>query len=364
VIPQRPRAWRLAASVGLVALATPLLPAPAGASPGQEVTDLNGGIAASDLANDLAGTGVTVSDVVYTGGNQQAGRFSGLGAVGFDAGIVLSTGQAIDVVGPNELDDTGALLGGPGDSDLDTIVAPNLTEDASVLEFTFVPSTDTVSFDYVFASEEYTEFVDSEFNDVFAFYVNGSNCATIGTDPVSVNSINPGRNAESYRDNRTDPTAIDTEFDGLTTVLTCTATVDAGAANTLKLAIADTSDQDLDSAVFLRASSLQAQLPPTCVGAVLNTRNDQDLAVVLTAADPNGDPLTFTIDDTVDNGTLSGTAPNLTYRANAGFTGLDQLTFTVSDGINEQTCTAQIDINVVAPPPPPRPAPVTPSFTG
>ena len=75
-------------------------------------------------------------------------------------------------------------LFGSGDPDLLTIAnsVPSLigqsfvvssTGDAVVLEFDFVPSSDTASFNYVFASEEYLTFVNSSFNDVFAFLISG-----------------------------------------------------------------------------------------------------------------------------------------------------------------------------------------------
>jgi Ca2+-binding RTX toxin-like protein len=86
------------------------------------------------------------------------------------------------------------------------------------------------------------------------------------SDPVSVNTINNGNPAEIppvphhpelYRDNvRPTPGTIDSQMDGMTTVLTCHATVNAGVNNHIKLAIADTSDFVLDSAVFIQAGSL------------------------------------------------------------------------------------------------------------
>ncbi len=126
--------------------------------------------------------------------------------------------------------------GTPGDADL-TALAGFTTFDASILEFDFVPATDTVFFRFVFASDEYNEFVTTQFNDVFAFFVNGTNCATVEGDPVSINTINFGRpygstpnsHPELYINNdlQDGGGSINTEMDGLTHVLTCTATVTA-----------------------------------------------------------------------------------------------------------------------------------------
>ncbi len=80
--------------------------------------------------------------------------------------------------------------------------AGHATNDAAVLEFDFVPTQGTASFRYVFASDEYLEFVD-QFNDVFAFYVDGVNIALIpGTNtPVAINTVNPGDNASFFVNN-------------------------------------------------------------------------------------------------------------------------------------------------------------------
>lgn len=228
------------------------------------VQDLTMGITPQALAESLAGVGITVSNVTYTGAPVAAGSFTG-GAtiIGFESGVVLSSGSVIDVVGPNDFPDvtTDNLM--PGDADLDVLSAFP-TQDAAVLEFDFVASSSTVFFRYVFSSDEYNEYVNQEFNDVFAFYINGVNCAVVGAaqEPVTINTINNGypwgvdpSNPELYRNNdpfnSPEPSTIDTEMDGLTEVLNCGANVTPGATNHMKLAIADASDGFYDSNVFL-----------------------------------------------------------------------------------------------------------------
>jgi len=195
-----------------------------------------------------------VSNVTYKGVTTAAGTFQGgSGIIGFDSGIVLSTGQIADVVGPNETDSTTTAHGTPGDAQLSSLAGGTETHDAAVLGFDFVASSDTLSFQYAFGSEAYVEYVNSEYNDVFGFFINGTNCAMVGGLPVSVNTVNDQDNAGSFLDNTA--ATINTELDGLTTVLTCTASVKKGATNHLKLAIADVSDEQYDSAVFLKAGS-------------------------------------------------------------------------------------------------------------
>src|SRR5262249_27024371 len=121
-------------------------------------------------------------------------------------------------------------------------------------------------FKYVFSSEEYSDFANREFNDEFAFFVNGVNCALVPgtTEPVSVNTINNGNDMggdpmphhpELFRDNVHTASPIDTHMDGLTLVLVCKANVSPGATNHMKLVIADASDANLDSAVFIQQGS-------------------------------------------------------------------------------------------------------------
>jgi hypothetical protein len=251
---------------------------------GLQTQNLNtAGVTAESMAQALVGSGggVTISDAVFTGAKVSAGTFSG-GAdiIGFESGIILSTGNIASVAGPNNAEDSSTINSSDpssGDADLTALATgegqTGTTYDAAVLTFSFVPNGDHVYFDFVFASEEYPEYVHSDYNDVFAFYVNGTNCALVNDQPVSINTINNANpkesavtrppnvavNPELYIDNSpsTDGSSPrNTQMDGLTRVLTCAAPVNRGVENTLKLAIADTGDSKYDSNVFIRAGSL------------------------------------------------------------------------------------------------------------
>lgn len=241
--------------------------APADAIGGLVVQDLNHGTSTAALVQSLLGSGVTASNVTYSGANVAAGTFSGgADSIGFATGIVMGSGQvqtvgtdscSKGVEGPNECTGNTTDNLTPGDTNLTTLSGVS-TFDASILEFDFIPQFSTISFQYVFSSDEYLEFANSAFNDTFAFFVNGTNCATVPgtTEPVSVNTINDSVHPSFYRDNTTSPFPFNTEMDGLTTLLTCGATVNPGVANHMKLAIADGSDSSLDSNVFLAGGSL------------------------------------------------------------------------------------------------------------
>lgn len=255
-------------------------------------------ITVSDLVqNVLLGGGVTATNITFNGlpGNQaflQMGSFDATNAqVGMQQGILLSSGDVDVAVGPNNNDGATLPLGGfntAGDPDLD-LVSNAGTNDAAVLEFDFVPAGDSLSFNYVFASEEYLEFVNLGFNDVFGFFLSGPgisgpfsnnaiNIALIpGTStPVSIDNVNTGSFPQYYVDNgdgltapfNSDPQYV--QFDGLTTVLAARALVQCGQTYHLKIAIADAGDAILDSGVFLEAGSFSS---PNAVSIAIETES-------------------------------------------------------------------------------------------
>ncbi|MGX7678095.1 Ig-like domain-containing protein [Jatrophihabitans sp. DSM 45814] len=88
---------------------------------------------------------------------------------------------------------------------------------------------------------------------------------------------------------------------------------------------------------------------PTAADQAVTTQQDQPVAVTLVGSDADGDPITYTASDP-GHGTLSGTAPNLTYTPDAGYSGSDSFTFTTSDGtLSSAQATVSISITPVAP---------------
>ena len=210
-------------------------------------------------------SGITINSATYVGANGASGTFAvGTDIIGLDRGILLTSGTVATAPGPNDDDGAGVDNFVPGDSQLNALLPGAVTEDASVLTIRFTPTGNQIQFSYVFASEEYNEFVGSEYNDIFAFFVGGTNYAVLpGTStPVAINNVNcgnpfdpsvPPANCSFFIDNTLG--ALNTQMDGMTTVLTFTAPVIPGVQNTMRLAIADVSDGILDSAVFLAGGS-------------------------------------------------------------------------------------------------------------
>ncbi|MBF2057227.1 MAG: choice-of-anchor L domain-containing protein [Cyanobacterium sp. T60_A2020_053] len=225
---------------------------------------------AQQLADAIVGEGVDVTEAKFTGADTSAGSFSGGSGVGLgiDTGIILSTGNVNDAVGANTEGGKTTDNLTPGDVDLNGLITEGLTQDASVLEITFETEGGNLFVNYIFASEEYNEFVNSSFNDVFGFFLNGRNIAVVPNtnQPVTVNTINNGNpsgvdatNPQLFNDNTINPetglSPFNLEFDGFTNTLTAqTGNLEPGSY-TIKFAIADVSDTALDSAVFIQGSS-------------------------------------------------------------------------------------------------------------
>lgn len=247
-------------------------------SPGQIRVDTS--MSPSEIVKDvLLGNGVKVRNIQYRGAKQALAHFTnGSEDPDLAEGILLTTGNAFDVVGPNRKPGTGRINSHRGDRELE-MIAKGQTYDAAVLEFDFIANKDSINFFYFFASEEYNEYVNSEFNDVFAFYISGpgykqkTNLALLPRTgwPITVNTVNNGRNRRSYIDNNfwnargyviegrkeeLNPVLLENfELDGMTRVLRARARVKPGEVYHIKIAIADVSDSRFDSAVFLEARS-------------------------------------------------------------------------------------------------------------
>ena len=236
----------------------------------------------------LVGGGVVVSNVTYTGDTDAIGSFNGVSTnLGLGSGIVLTTGTVLNTAsgglfggqegphGPNDTGSAGTDNGAAGYQPLTDIAAED-THNAAVLEFDFVPQSDTVRFKYVFGSEEYPEFVDAGFNDVFAFFISGPgfggtfNMATIpgtGGTPVTIDNVNDNVNSAYYINNGDGGDAPQNgsdsyiQYDGFTVVIEAVAKVQCGETYHLKLAIADVGDGAYDSGIFLEANSLASYGP-------------------------------------------------------------------------------------------------------
>lgn len=224
------------------------------------------GSTATALATEITGPGVTITSPVITNGTStQVGIFSN-GITGaslqIDTGIILTTGDVTESFTTNNNADTSDNPDGGNtyfDANL-TSLTPDAINDVVVFEFdaTLDPTATVLTIDYQFMSEEYTEYVGSEYNDTFAYFVSGpgltgtQNIALVpGTSEiVSINTINNTSHSEQYLNNSTG--TITMEYDGITKKLRATATgLTPGETYHVKFAIGDTSDYSYDSAILI-----------------------------------------------------------------------------------------------------------------
>ena len=251
------------------------------------------------VRNVLLGEGVKIISVNYFGDSTtQVGYFTDINGtiIGLDSGIVMSTGNLI------EIDPSFTNQPHPAvdvfDSDLLTVAnqvfnilaisnVVDTVRHSSVIEFEFVPESDSIEFNYVFGSQEYPNynvnppsggFINQEFNDVFGFFISGpgitgsfsspsqypngaQNIAFVpGTSPqipITVSSIHNGDavitplNQQYFQ--ATNPNAVG--MNGRTVTMTAKLLLTACDTFHIKLAIADGEDILLNSYVFLEAKS-------------------------------------------------------------------------------------------------------------
>ena len=303
----------------------------------------SGGSTDAALLTELESTGLSLSNANLENGTRssQLGIFSN-GVAGanfqFDSGVVLTTGNVTQAFGANGTagfpsnngvqSSIDASAGTYADVDI-TAIDPSSVHDVVVFSFDvdLDPTYTGVSIIYQFGSEEYPDYVGSSFNDIFGFFVSGpgitgtQNIANVpGTsNPVAVNTVNAGflgcsqdgttadltqgfqfinnghdLNAASCNTNSGTPTVF-TEYNGITQAFTSTirGLSDAGTYR-FKIAIADTGDSALDSAVFIdQLFGIQECNITSIVASNVSTCNDNG-----TASDGSDD--FFTADITVN----------------------------------------------------------------
>lgn len=309
---------------------------------------------AVNLVNDvLLGDGVTASNITFTGAAQMIGSFNGANSnIGLNNGIILSTGRIQDATGPNNSPSEGEDLGRPGFPQLEALINGGETQDAAVLRFNFVCEGDLVQFRYVFASEEYPEFVGSQYNDAFAFFIQGpgivgtQNIALIpgSGNPVAINNINAGSNQNFFVNNGNGTTSggQTVQYDGFTRPLIAQANVQPCQTYTITIVIADVSDGIYDSAVFLEGQSftspeveMEGQISYIDGGSELY-ENCGFVTVNLSRTGPLSNPLTIELaaEGTATYGVdYTGFPTTVTFPANQANISFQVVAF--ADGITE-----------------------------
>lgn len=243
-----------------------------------------GGASAEELIHEvlIGGDCFDVSGLTFSGFGDQIGTFSnGQTNIGIANGVIMATGGIGVAPGPNTVPNASAGYGvSTPDADLQQLSGSGAIFDKAEISFFFTPTQSPVLFEYVFASEEYCEYVNSAFNDAFGFFLSGpgingpfggaENIAQVGGAYVAINSINHLSNAGLYVNNQPADQNLcgqnpamgvavnEVQYDGFTRRLTAVAVVQPCQTYNIKLKVADVGDGIFDSAVFLRAGSFNA----------------------------------------------------------------------------------------------------------
>lgn len=234
---------------------------------------------AEALVDAIVGSGVSVvpGSSTYRGAGIASGFFADGSAsgLGIESGIILTSGNAALAQGGNSSDLSSAVHSLPGDADLDVALpSGQVTYDAAVLEFDFTSAGGDLSLNYLFASDEYNEYANTAYVDVFCLFLDGVNLAHIeGTDiAVSISTVNGGGPAfgagashpELFNNNDLDDGGpfFDFEYDGFTDVFAASFPDLTPGAHHVKFAIADTGDGFVDSAVLIQTGTFSVQSPP------------------------------------------------------------------------------------------------------
>ena len=338
------------------------------------------------ITNVFLGEGVEVLSVTYQGVNKSVGFFkNGTPHIGIDRGIVMTTGSAVTQGTDVGVESNGSVFASEGssfesvtDPDMATIAGGNATFDMAKYTITFIPTSDTLRFRYAFGSEEYPEYVCSDFNDIFGFFIsgpgingpyqnNGANIALIpGTNlPVRINNVNSGDVgangsepnclpplgnlgfSQFYNDN--DGSAVQPVYDGFTDVFTAEAIVIPCNVYTIKLIISDISDGAFDSGVFLEAKSFgtgSLDVKATTVsldGSVAEGCSEGTLTFTLPVEVESDYPVEFNVLGTATNGVDYQLIPNdLIIPAGSNSISIPIIAF--EDGLVEGTETLILDI--------------------
>jgi len=291
-----------------------------------------------DLSDFTQSTGTDFGDV------NGIGAFDANGSgFPFQKGIVLSSGSVLNAPGPNLTLHSDGFSDWPGDADLEANTTATGTNNASYIQFNFVPQIDQISFNFLFASEEYNQNYECTYSDAFAFIVTHQASGTVqnlavlpGTSiPIEATNIHPDVPGqcpainEEYFDKYNfspfnDENLAPIDYNGQIVTLTAQGTVIPGDVYTIKLVIADETDTALDSAVFIESGSFN--IGNVNLGADITPENNNTFCegeVIILHAGESTDATYTWFKDTVElvgetNNTLEVTTDG-TYRVEVEF---------------------------------------------
>ncbi|MGR3761381.1 Hint domain-containing protein [Roseobacteraceae bacterium NS-SX3] len=258
---------------------------------------------ARQMAETIFGDGVQVREAAYYGDSRASTIYSGgdsiaPGATPGDTGVILSTGRAASFTNSrgqaNKHTNTSSNTGGENNNpDFNAAADGASTYDASYLDVKFVPDSDLMSMQFVFASEEFPEYQASSYQDVVSVWVNGEQVQMeVGSGSANPGNVSAVINENLYLDNTGD--AFNTEMDGLTITMTLTMRVNPDRENTLRIGIADVGDSSYDSNLLIAGGSVQTGLVAMTDTAHVAPDGSKTIDVLSNDESQSGGTLTIT----------------------------------------------------------------------
>lgn len=263
---------------------------------------LNMYASAWQMAQTIFGSGVTVTSASYTGDWRSSAVYSDGDAVSpgvtpSDTGVILSTGSVSGFTNgfgdanqsPYTSTDTWGV---DRDAQFDALAgAP--TYDAAWLDVDFIPDGNVMTLQFVFASEEYPEYVNTAFHDAVGVWVNGTEVPLgAGDGDIDPDNINPASNENLFLDNTA--SQFNTEMDGLTVTMTLTVPVNPGVVNSIRIGIADVGDSVYDSSLLIAGNSGQTTLVAESDQVMVFPNGTRVLDVLANDINGTGGSLTIT----------------------------------------------------------------------
>lgn len=230
--------------------------------------NFNAGIDTTSIHELLSQPALTISNITIHCDNSAYGEFTGNSELPITHGLFLSTGTASSLFSSNDAENTTTSFG-----TTDTI--PNFTpiNDVCAIEFDARSADSTIQFIFSFGSEEYPEYVNSSFNDVFGILVRGPNPFFSGmynnlniallpdSSSTCINHVNTQQNFSVFYDN-TFPHGTFIEYDGLTSYMTATVYVIPDSTYHITIVIGDQDDPFFDSGGFIAAQDSDNHVLP------------------------------------------------------------------------------------------------------
>lgn len=287
---------------------------------------------AVEMATEILGNGFTIDSAIYFGDTASSGTYvdgdtTNPNVLPSDAGVIFSTGNVADFANAtganNQAGNTSSDTSGANGNAVFDAAAGTNTFDAAYMEITFTPEPGQTSLniEFRFYSEEYNEYVYSNFNDIALVQLDGvTQPISVGSGEISVNGINsagdtppafgnesndpnPGNgqfdsaNPNLYVDNTAGGFA--TEMDGFTVTLSLDIPVTPGVQQTLFIGIADVGDNSFDSSLIIASNNVPdlsdtAPVATDDTGILTFGSNDKTVDLLANDTDPNGQTLTIT----------------------------------------------------------------------